>query len=50
MHVHDEIIVEISKDKGSLKEVCDVMAIAPEWAKGLPLRADGFECEYYRKD
>ena len=50
MHVHDEIIVEISKDKGSLKEVCDAMAIAPEWAKGLPLRADGFECEYYRKD
>ena len=50
MHVHDEIIVETPIGKGSLKEVCDVMAIAPEWAKGLPLRADGFECEYYRKD
>lgn len=50
MHVHDEIIVETPVGKGSLKEVCDVMAIAPEWAKGLPLRADGFECEYYRKD
>lgn len=50
MHVHDEIIVETPIGKGSLKEVCDVMAITPEWAKGLPLRADGFECEYYRKD
>lgn len=50
MHVHDEIIVETPVGKGSLKEVCDVMAIAPEWAQGLPLRADGFECEYYRKD
>ena len=50
MHVHDEIIVETPVGKGSLKEVCDVMAIAPEWVHGLPLRADGFECEYYRKD
>lgn len=50
MHVHDEIIVETQIGKGSLKEVCDVMSIAPEWAKGLPLGADGFECEYYRKD
>lgn len=50
MHVHDEIIVETPIGEGSLKEVCDVMAISPEWAKGLPLRADGFECEYYRKD
>lgn len=50
MHVHDEIIVEAPMGFGSLKDVCDIMAIAPAWAEGLPLRADGFECEYYRKD
>ncbi len=50
MHVHDEIIIEERIGKGSLKDVCDIMAIAPSWAEGLPLRADGFECEYYKKD
>ncbi|PRR84550.1 DNA polymerase [Clostridium vincentii] len=50
MHVHDEIIVEAPKNFGSLKEVCDIMAVAPIWADGLPLRADGFECDYYKKD
>lgn len=50
MHVHDEIIIEAPLDFGSLKEVCQVMAIAPKWAEKLPLRADGYECEYYRKD
>lgn len=50
MHVHDEIIVEVPIGKGSLKEVCDIMAIQPKWGEGLPLRADGFECDYYRKD
>jgi len=50
MHVHDEIIVETHRGPDALKDVCDVMAITPKWAKGLPLRADGYECEYYRKD
>jgi DNA polymerase len=50
MHVHDEIIVETNKGPEALKEVCDIMAISTAWAEGLPLRADGFECEYYKKD
>lgn len=50
MHVHDEVIVEAPLGKGSLDELCEVMAIPPKWAEDLPLRADGFECEYYRKD
>lgn len=50
MHCHDEIIVEAPMEFGSLKEVCDIMAIAPAWADELPLRADGFECNYYKKD
>jgi len=50
MHVHDEVIIEAPMNFGSLKEVCDIMAIAPVWAESLPLRADGYECDYYRKD
>lgn len=49
MHCHDEIIVEVPVEFGSVKDVCDIMAIAPVWAKDLPLRADGFECEWYQK-
>ena len=48
-HVHDEMIIEASKDM-SLEEVCQQMARTPKWAKGLILRADGNECEFYKKD
>lgn len=50
MHIHDEVVIEAPVDKGSLKEVCDIMGIAPKWAEGLILRADGYECDYYKKD
>ena len=49
-HVHDEAVIEMPIGQGSLEEACRLMAIAPDWAKDLPLRADGFECAYYRKD
>ena len=48
-HVHDEIIMETSKDV-SIEVICQQMAKTPEWAKGLILRADGYECEFYKKD
>ena len=34
----------------AVEEICEVMATVPDWAEGLPLDADGFECSYYRKD
>ena len=49
-HVHDEAVIEMPIGQGSLEEACRLMAIAPDWAKDLPLRADGYECAYYRKD
>lgn len=49
-HVHDEAVIEMSNGQGSLGEACRLMAIAPDWAEDLPLRADGYECPYYRKD
>ncbi|WP_027702308.1 DNA polymerase [Metaclostridioides mangenotii] len=50
MHVHDELILEVPKDKGSIEELNSIMCRPIEWAKGLPLNADGFECNYYMKD
>ena len=48
-HVHDELIIEA--DKGmSFDAVCKQMSRTPPWAPGLILRADGYECEFYKKD
>lgn len=49
-HVHDEIVVESEHGVGSLEEVERIMSEPIEWAPGLPLSADGFETEYYKKD
>lgn len=50
MHVHDEVIVEIEKDRFELDKINEIMGSGPEWADDLPLNAEGFECEYYQKD
>lgn len=50
MHIHDEAVLEVPDRVGSVKEVCSIMAEQPEWAVGLPLRADGYECAFYKKD
>ena len=49
MHCHDEIIAEVPEGTGSVDEMCEVMAVQPEWAEGLPLRADGYQCSFYQK-
>ena len=49
MHCHDEIIAEVPEGMGSVEEMCEVMAVRPVWAEGLPLRADGYECPFYQK-
>lgn len=48
-HVHDEIIIEADR-RMSLPAVCEQMGRTPPWAKGLLLRADGYECSFYQKD
>ena len=48
-HVHDEAVMEVPIGQGSLEEACRIMAIPPDWAQDLPLRADGEEMEFYRK-
>ena len=48
-HVHDEIIIEAAPDV-SLEAICEQMGRTPPWAKGLILRADGYETQFYKKD
>lgn len=50
MHVHDEIVLEVPHGVSSVEEICSIMAENPPWANGMPLKADGYECEFYRKD
>lgn len=52
MHVHDEVIVEVPKEKANecLEQIEDIMAEPIPWAPGLILTADGFTSNYYRKD
>ena len=47
-HVHDELIIECSKD-ASVAAICKQMGRTPPWAEGLLLRADGYECDFYKK-
>lgn len=49
MHCHDEIIAEVPEGTGSVDEMCEIMAVQPKWAEGLPLRADGYSCSFYQK-
>ena len=49
MHVHDEIICEVDPAV-TVEEVCAIMGRPIEWAPGLLLRGDGYECSYYKKD
>ena len=55
-HVHDELILETcrfipGRDMVTVDDVCREMAKVPDWADGLLLRADGYECkDYYRKE
>jgi DNA polymerase len=48
LHVHDEVVLEADK-RMSMEAVCEQMSRLPSWASGLPLRADGYECDFYQK-
>ncbi len=50
MHVHDEVVLDVPKEVGSVEEINKIMGVDIEWAPGLLLKADGYECSYYMKD
>lgn len=49
-HVHDEVICEVPEDAYTAQDIADLMGEPISWAPGLPLRADAYECYYYKKD
>jgi len=52
MHVHDEVVAEVNAETAALdlEIMCNAMGCAPDWAHGLPLNADGYLCDFYKKD
>lgn len=52
MLVHDEVIIEVPKAgaEQSLARIQEIMGEEVPWMQGLPLRADGYLTEYYKKD
>ncbi|MDW7651716.1 MAG: DNA polymerase [Bacillota bacterium] len=49
MHIHDEIVIE-AENQITTEDICQIMSQTPSWAKGLLLRADGYETGFYKKD
>ena len=51
-HVHDEVICEAPAEAGEryLKGMIACMTEPPGWAQDLPLAADGYLCDNYRKE
>lgn len=51
MHVHDEIVVDVPyEDKDALEKIYEIMSKPIDWAPGLPLKGDGYETLFYKKD
>lgn len=49
-HIHDEIVVDAPEGRQDLSDMERIMAEAPSWAAGLPLNADGWANEFFKKD
>lgn len=49
MHIHDEVVLDVPRSV-PMDAVVEVMGQPVSWAPGLPLGADAFVSEYYKKD
>lgn len=49
-HIHDEVVISEPRDGRTLEDVAEIMGRELSWAPGLPLRGDGYYCDYYIKD
>ena len=49
-HVHDEVVIDIPQEKADLGEVVRLMTLPIPWAPDLPLNADGWVGDFFKKD
>ena len=49
-HIHDEVVVDCPVEKADLDEVVRLMSMPIPWAPDLPLNADGWVGDFFRKD
>ena len=49
-HVRGEGIISEPVGGRTVDEIAEIMGRPLPWAPGLPLRGDGYECEFYMKD
>lgn len=49
-HIHDEIVVDAPQKKQDLLKMEQIMTVVPDWAEGLPLNADGWTNEFFKKE
>ena len=51
MHIHDEMVVDVPiEDTDALARINKAMGDPIDWAPGLPLKGDGYETPFYKKD
>lgn len=50
-HVHDEIIIQCRRENAEdvLNKMLKMMAVPPQWAPDLPVGAEGFISDFYKK-
>lgn len=49
-HIHDEVVIECNADSASLDDVVRIMSEPIPWAMDLPLGADGWIGNFFKKD
>lgn len=49
-HIHDEVVIDCRPEQANLDEVVRLMTIPIPWARDLPLNADGWVGDFFKKD
>ena len=49
-HIHDEVVIDCPPDTATLEDVVKIIAAPIPWAPDLPLGADGWVGQFFKKD